>query len=166
MTLTLDNLTVAATAVSDGLGRAIANRRAELGMTQQDLATAAGIARPTLGKIERGVNIPRPVTMGKLDKALGWAPGTARAHAAGEPAPFDIDGMPVKSSLVLVEPSPGVEVEYVDAYGMRVNAVYRDAVDAAETDRQSLKIYNAKGDVIGGVAAGRWISYSVNYSAA
>ena len=150
---------------ASGLGPAIADRRSELGMTQQELADSAGIARPTLGNIERGVKIPRPVTMGKLDKALGWPAGTSRSHAAGEHPQLleSFDGV-VKSSTVTVEPRPGVTVEYVDAYGMRVYAVWPEAIDAYETDTQSLNITDAKGHAIGGVAAGRWISYSVDYA--
>lgn len=161
VTCTSNNFTPAS-----GLGSAIADRRSELGLTQQQLAERAGIARPTLGNIERGVKVPRPVTMGKLDKALEWPAGTTRSHAAGQaPHLLEYEGV-VKGSTVVIEPRPGVTVEYVDAYGMRVYAVYPEAVQATETDRQSLKIWDAKGNEIGGVAAGRWISYTVEHGIA
>src|SRR4051812_39584763 len=54
------------------LGRAIQEARTILGMSQEDLAKAAGLARATVQKAERGGTI-RAAGIGKLEKALAPA---------------------------------------------------------------------------------------------
>jgi DNA-binding XRE family transcriptional regulator len=53
------------------LGRRIRDARQTAGMTQQDLASAAGIGRVTLVRIEKGEQSPRYETLAALAKALG-----------------------------------------------------------------------------------------------
>lgn len=48
----------------------IALRRAELGLTQAQVATAAGISRNTYAAIERGKSRPRLTTAHRLAKVL------------------------------------------------------------------------------------------------
>lgn len=85
----------------DRLARAIRERRQVLGLTQQQLADAAGVTRTTIKNLE-GARKPTkrpPASLPAVEQALGWALGSARAVLAGEPtlaartvgdeAPFD-----------------------------------------------------------------------------
>lgn len=64
------------------LGRTIRDARAQLGMTQEQLAERAGISRATLQNIERDGR-GRDTTIAKLEKALGLPPGSAVKAAKG-----------------------------------------------------------------------------------
>lgn len=68
------------------LGLAIKARREELGMpTQQALADAAGVKRQTIQALESGKQRSRmPGTIGRVEEALGWEPGTAARVLSGE----------------------------------------------------------------------------------
>ena len=68
------------------LGLAIKARREELGMpTQQALADAAGVTRQSAQSLESGKQRSRmPATIGRVEKALGWEPGTAARILSGE----------------------------------------------------------------------------------
>lgn len=44
--------------------------RAELGMSQEDLARLSGLSRATVNRVERGLHIPSGSTMMKLSRAL------------------------------------------------------------------------------------------------
>lgn len=57
---------------NEALGRAIQNARMALGMTQGALAEAAGVARATVQKAERG-GVLRPAVLAELEKALAPA---------------------------------------------------------------------------------------------
>lgn len=58
--------------------------RNALGMTQADLAAAAGIGFTTVQLLERGVPRTRlPNTISAIEAALGWAPGSARRVLEG-----------------------------------------------------------------------------------
>src|SRR5262245_14534612 len=48
----------------------VARLRADAGLSQNDLAEAAGLSRLALGKIERGESLPRPETLFDLARAL------------------------------------------------------------------------------------------------
>ena len=56
-------------------GAAMARIRKDRDMTQADLASAADLARSTIGRIERGRSHPSLETAGRLAKALGVSPG-------------------------------------------------------------------------------------------
>lgn len=47
--------------------------REKKGMTQGQVASAAGIAQPSYFEIEKGVSTPRPETAKKIGAALGFA---------------------------------------------------------------------------------------------
>ena len=49
----------------------LARLRLDLGMTQEELAAKSGLSRLSLGKIERGMVVPRARTLTELAKALG-----------------------------------------------------------------------------------------------
>ena len=59
----------------DGLGASVRRLRKQHGLSQEELAEAAGLSRRELGRIERGeVDVPRPETADRIARALGTAP--------------------------------------------------------------------------------------------
>lgn len=74
------------------LGRAIASRRAELGLSRTDLSEGAGVSYTFLTEIEKGMKAPSARSLGSLADALGMRPHELleRADAVppgpGEPA--------------------------------------------------------------------------------
>lgn len=52
------------------LGARVRRLRTELGMQQEDLATATGLARPTISKLERGLQNVTVTTLHRLAHAL------------------------------------------------------------------------------------------------
>ncbi|GAA1881118.1 hypothetical protein GCM10009836_72980 [Pseudonocardia ailaonensis] len=61
------------------LARAVAGRRARLGIAQDELVTYGGPSAATLRLVERGggTNL-RALTFDRLDHALRWTPGVSR----------------------------------------------------------------------------------------
>src|ERR1700760_1667167 len=57
-------------------GSAFAERRAELGLTQRDIAGLKIMGQPALVAFEKGRAWPREKTRAKLERAARWAPGT------------------------------------------------------------------------------------------
>lgn len=56
-------------------GRAVARRRAELHLTQEDLAEAAGVSRRTIQSLEHGERVPLLENLIAIEQALQWPPG-------------------------------------------------------------------------------------------
>ena len=77
-------------AVSAGI-RQLAERvradRLSAGLTQAQAAARGGCATETWKAAEKGKKVPREFTMAAIERALGWAPGTASALVRGEEAP-------------------------------------------------------------------------------
>lgn len=72
------------------LPTAIRAARERLGMTQAGLATAAGVSESTVQNLEGRAPSRMPATMPKVERALGWAPGSARAIVeGGDPTPLE-----------------------------------------------------------------------------
>lgn len=57
------------------LGEAVRRARAERGLSQEQLADAAGFHVTHLGGVERGVRNPNYATIVRLARALGTTPG-------------------------------------------------------------------------------------------
>lgn len=70
----------------DRLADFVKTRRGTLGMTQDELATRAGVDKKTIYAIESAPGRRRMTTLGGLERALGWAEGSIR-HVlnGGEP---------------------------------------------------------------------------------
>lgn len=66
-------------------GRAVAARRNELDLTQRSLARDKVINAGTLIAFEKGRTWPRRGTLSKLEKVLGWPPGTIMRIRSGAP---------------------------------------------------------------------------------
>lgn len=56
-------------------GAAVREKRHELGLSQEELASAAQVERSHMGKIERGEHMPNFVLILRLAKALSITPG-------------------------------------------------------------------------------------------
>lgn len=69
------------------LADAIRDRRAELGLSQGDLADRGGPSIVTVGQLERAQIVrPQAATLKRVDVALNWTKGSsARVLAGGEP---------------------------------------------------------------------------------
>jgi transcriptional regulator with XRE-family HTH domain len=59
---------------SVALGAAIRERRRELGMSQESLASEAGVDRTYVGGLERGSRNPTLKVLWRLSEALGLSP--------------------------------------------------------------------------------------------
>jgi DNA-binding XRE family transcriptional regulator len=59
---------------------AVIDRRSELGLTQTDLARAAGVGMRTIQNLEAGKRL-QPIIRTKIERALGWEPGEFRRIA-------------------------------------------------------------------------------------
>jgi transcriptional regulator with XRE-family HTH domain len=70
-------------------GDAVADRRAELGLTQQELTQRAHVASDRVGEIERAGEWPQTRTRRALEEALGWKSGALLRIARGESQPAD-----------------------------------------------------------------------------
>jgi transcriptional regulator with XRE-family HTH domain len=65
-------------------GAAFAARRAELGLSQRQLASMKIIGAPNLIAFEKGRSWPREKTLAKLEQVVQWPPGTlAKVRAGG-----------------------------------------------------------------------------------
>ena len=56
--------------MAEGFGNRLKERRAELGLTQAELAERCGVTRKTINTVENGVFIPSTLLALKLSKAL------------------------------------------------------------------------------------------------
>lgn len=68
-------------------GAAVAAAAGELGWSQSELAQRAGVDSGTLGDFLAGRRWPRNTTQFKVEKALGWRPGTISRIARGDDPP-------------------------------------------------------------------------------
>jgi DNA-binding XRE family transcriptional regulator len=65
------------------LASEIVARRNELGLNQAELAARAGLSATTLRSLESGARTGRRESLRKLEPALGWQEGSAKAILAG-----------------------------------------------------------------------------------
>lgn len=112
------------------IGRAVYDRRIELGMTrQQDLADRAGVHLNTVSRIERGTpSTRRNPTWPKIEEALRWPSGHIARLA-------DSDGTADTKPFMIPEAAAAV-----------IASAVREAVSAVEPDvtvRQAREIADA-----------------------
>jgi transcriptional regulator with XRE-family HTH domain len=84
------------------LGDIVERFISEQGMQYNEVAERADFSIETLSKIRQGIRV-RPVTYRKLERALGWAPGSAATVQAG--GQFEVETPPS------AEPAPAVPVD-------------------------------------------------------
>lgn len=130
------------------LGRAIKAQREHLGMaTQQDLADRAGVTRQTIQSLEAGTERKRtPATVGKVEKALSWEPGTATrilSESSPEtPAPRFAEGMPVRIAQELSD-GQVFETEVLDlsvpGSRSRLVVVFKHDAEASDMSPEELR---------------------------
>ena len=114
-------------AVADEIGRRLAQRlaalRAERGLSLDELASATGISRATLSRIERAEVSPTAVQLNRLCAAHGWTLSRLLASAQGEaPALVRAVDQPAWTDptngfrrRAASPPGPGLRIEIVEA---------------------------------------------------
>lgn len=76
------------------LGELISLRRGEIGASQSELASSAGLSRDRWVVFEAGrARNPRPQTLGGIERALGWMPGSIRTFLNGGDEPHVTQGV-------------------------------------------------------------------------
>lgn len=72
------------------LAKAVKARRLERYPSRREAAAAAGVSKDTFQRVEEG-EVVREVSYVKIDRALGWAPGSCDEIAqGGEPVPVEM----------------------------------------------------------------------------
>jgi hypothetical protein len=74
------------------LAEAMEQRRRALDITWEDVHAAGGPAVRTLNNLRRAQSAPDRATLAKLDTALRWQPGSAKAVLSGAAEPVPLDG--------------------------------------------------------------------------
>ena len=80
------------------IARNLVSRREAVGLTQRELADAAGIRAEVLDRAERGVAVPSVRTLTKIEAALVRAAETGKRHATKRSARVRVNS-PVLSRL-------------------------------------------------------------------
>jgi transcriptional regulator with XRE-family HTH domain len=75
-------LNLAAVSAMD-LARAARARRAELGLTQEEVRERSGLSVTTIARIESGHGSVKPASLRRYDVALQWPTGTAESWRLG-----------------------------------------------------------------------------------
>ncbi|TXH18583.1 MAG: XRE family transcriptional regulator [Mycobacterium sp.] len=73
-------------------GRALRRLRKRRGWDLDEVAAMADVAKMTISSLERGIKLPRPSTIAKLEAGLGWKPGSfyRLADADGDDETLDL----------------------------------------------------------------------------
>jgi transcriptional regulator with XRE-family HTH domain len=82
------------------LGKLVRERRLALDLSQRDAAARAGISNQTWLNVENGRSANQR-SLAKIERALGWSPGSIDAILAGTPPPSPIGAAPVLDITVL-----------------------------------------------------------------
>jgi transcriptional regulator with XRE-family HTH domain len=93
------------------LAESVIDRRSELKLTQEEFALRGGINVKTVTRVEKGQIDPRVKTLGALDRAAGWASGSARGILEDGRPPTLLDDL---GDLYKQEPRDEVEQAILD----------------------------------------------------
>ncbi|GAA2070986.1 helix-turn-helix domain-containing protein [Williamsia deligens] len=94
------------------VGAKVGLRRRALGLDVAELARTAGVDAKTIRSMEGGDRWPRDSTVAKIERALGWEPGSVEAVAnGGEPVVRGSDDLDVGQSGVVVGDWRALEAE-------------------------------------------------------
>jgi DNA-binding XRE family transcriptional regulator len=114
------------------LGRAVEERRRDLGMTQLEVWQAGGPSNSTMTAIENGIQETfTPSTLRKLDIGLKWESGTAAAVLRG-----DADPAPTRPAEPIVDRGRSLTAD-------EVIAAQSDARLAREMQRRGWRVIPA-----------------------
>lgn len=144
-------------------GQMVADRRAELGVSQVDVANAGGAPLCTIDQIEKAEG-PEPdnSTLARLDRPLRWKPGSAiKAWAGGDPESLDVAGRGADAPVaVLGAREVTVSMKDLAAVMEAVNML-QSAVDVSDGDSVSADVVTAAAGELSGFVSrsvGVWIT--------
>jgi transcriptional regulator with XRE-family HTH domain len=144
-------------------GSAFADRRAELGLTQRDIAGLKIMGQPALVAFEKGRAWPREKTRAKLEEVARWPPGTlarlrdgvganasadsATSHAGSESAALVTDAvlLAVSNVVATVEALPSDDDP---AFAPRAQAVLADLRKLEEITARAVRGSQGSPEVI------------------
>ncbi len=92
------------------IGRTIKELRKEKGLSQQELAEAAGLTQTSLSQIESGAKRPNPGTMKKICEYFGITETLIYILAT------DIEDIPEKNRLVYQQLFPSIKTAFADIF--------------------------------------------------
>jgi transcriptional regulator with XRE-family HTH domain len=75
-------------------------RRGEMGLTQEQLARAAGVDEKTVRTLEAGTTWPWPKNRTRIEQALGWTPLALERIASQEELEGDLAGAYLNLSAI------------------------------------------------------------------
>ena len=105
---------------NDRLDRAMEERRLDLDLSWNDVASEAKLSPATLRAIRRGNSQPEPLTKRRIEKVLRWASGSIDAiYASGEPTPLDEPASNEPSVAELADRLAALEAEFKRIVGDR-----------------------------------------------
>lgn len=115
------------------LGKAIRDRRDDLGMTQSQAARAAGLSLNGWCRAELGHRI-RWSTLENVEKALRWRPGTGLAVLRGDGDALQLGDM-TRDSAVLEQPSLDTRSDDGSVIALQIPLPREVARDLSQEDR-------------------------------
>lgn len=117
----------------------VAQAMAEKELSRSDLARRAGIDPGTLGDFLDGHRWPKAPTQGKVERAVGWEPGTIAAVQAGEPVDVGARGQDQGTTKAvadfLYQRPEGVADEEWERVKDRAAAYLDGLIDSASRER-------------------------------
>ena len=132
-------------------GAAFAARRAELGLSQRQLANMKIIGAPNLIAFEKGRSWPREKTLAKLEQVVQWPPGAlAKVRAGGGPNVSGATGTqdPESDTAAVVTGAVSVAVAQVlaaaDTLPHERDGTFSERVRAVLADLRTLEAITAR----------------------
>lgn len=118
----------------------LVDRREELGLTQEDVARAAGLTANSIRRYELGLSTPRGGDRRAYAEALGWEPLQLAMAMSDEPQPVNGHAVPGwLGHLASLEQAAGrvAAFEPVVVHGLLQTAAYACAIEAIGPDSVS-----------------------------